>query len=380
MRTAGIIAEFDPLHNGHRYLFGQAREKGAEAVAVVMSGSAVQRGRLAVWDKYSRARAAVRAGADIVFELPAPLSCSSAEIFARSGVAVLAALGEGAVDMLVFGCEIADISAVRTAAKAAGALKDSESVRKKLAGGMSYPAAVAAAVGETYGSEAQAAMSSPNSILAVEYCRALEELAPWCKPVLIHRRQSCEESGIISATAIRGMIAEGGDISAFVPEVLPDPSLPERLDKVLLYAFYSADRQALLSLPDCDEALADRFIKAGRSRPQSTEELLAAVKSKNYTHARLRRTLLHLALGVVKQDISAPSYIRPLAFNAVGAKLLAEARPALPLSTSLSKLAAVSASAARYAELENRASVLRALGTESGRIPNDFTANIKLQG
>ncbi|MBR1765171.1 MAG: nucleotidyltransferase family protein [Ruminococcus sp.] len=376
MKTAGIVAEFDPLHNGHRYLFEQARAKGAEAVAVVMSGSAVQRGRLAVWDKYSRARAAVRAGADIVFELPAPLSCSNAEVFSRSGVALLAALGDGAVDMLVFGSETEDLSLVLTASRAVTELKDSAAIRERLALGMSYPAALSAAVGELCGPEAMAAVSGPNSILAAEYCRALEELAPWCEPALVHRT---EQEGIRSATSLREMLSKGEDISPFVPEVLPDPCLPEALDKVLLYSVYSADKDTLLTLPDCDEALADRFLKAARSRPRTAEELLSLVKSKNYTHARLRRTLLHLALGVRREDIKPPAYLRPLAFNEIGAKLLAESRPALPLSTSLSKLCKDDPTAARFAQLEDRASVLRALGTKSGTVPNDFTESIKLQ-
>ncbi|MBR4622568.1 MAG: nucleotidyltransferase family protein [Ruminococcus sp.] len=376
MITAGIVAEFDPLHNGHKLILQKARTLGADCVAVVMSGSAVQRGRLAVWDKYERAQAALRAGADIVLELPAPFSCSNAEVFARSAVGIFAALGEGTVDMLVFGSETDDLEALKLAAKAADELRDSNAVRALLSQGKSYPAAVAEAASELYGSRAALAMQSPNSILGIEYCRALTRLMPWCSPTPVLRGPASDS--ITSATEIRSLMQQGKDISAFVPEVLPDPCDMSRLDRLLLYSLFSAEKEDFLALPDVDEPLADRFIKAKRSCPGSAEEFIVAVKSKNITHARLRRAVLHLALGVKAEDITSPSYIRPIAFNSRGASLLSAAKPTLPLSTKLSELAASSPEANRTAAIEEKATLLRSLGTEDFSHKSDFSAFIKL--
>lgn len=376
MKAFGIVAEFDPLHNGHKYILSQARLLGAEAVAVVMSGSAVQRGRLAVWDKYSRAQAAVRQGADIVFELPAPLSCSNAQVFARSAVGILAALGEGVVDSLVFGSEVDDIESVKAAARVSDELSDSIEVKRLLAQGKSYPAALSIAAGQ-YGEGAALAMQNPNSILGVEYCRALSELAPWCEPQLVRRVPPAERADILSATEIRSLMQQGRDYSAYVPEALSDPCDMRRLDRQLLFALLTAEKPDFLALPDVDEPLADRFIKAQRSQPQTAGEFLELVKAKNYTHARLRRTALYLALGVRKADILPPRYIRPLAFNDTGARLLSEAKPTLPLSTSLAGLSGSSDEARHLAYIENKASVLRALGTEKGIVSSDYKAQIK---
>lgn len=108
MRIAGVVAEYNPFHNGHKFQLQATRKAGAEGVVVIMSGDCVQRGTAAVFSKYDRAQIAVQNGADLVIELPCPFSCSNSEIFARSAVRLMAGLGEGVVDMLSFGSESGD--------------------------------------------------------------------------------------------------------------------------------------------------------------------------------------------------------------------------------------------------------------------------------
>ena len=123
MITSGIVAEYNPFHNGHKYMIEQVRAKGATHVVAVMSGSVVQRGDVAVFDKHFRAQKAVENGVDLVIELPFPFSCSSGEVFARSAISILSGLGDEVINHLAFGCECDDIDLLIKAADASIELK-----------------------------------------------------------------------------------------------------------------------------------------------------------------------------------------------------------------------------------------------------------------
>ena len=384
MKACGIIAEFDPFHNGHKYLLSQARALGCTHIAVAMSGSAVQRGMPAFLDKYTRAALALDNGADLVLELPAPFSCSSAEIFAKAGVSALAALGEGTVTRLVFGSETDDTDLIVSASLAADALKDSETVRRLHQCGESYPSAVSKACAEEFGSEVASVFESPNSTLALEYCRALGKIAPFTEPCAVKRAGAPHDSsvpseGFASASMLRELIARGEDVSAYMPAPAEDPCIVERLDSVFLYHLLAADRQQLLSLPDVSEALADRVLKTAETPFDSTAAFLAACKSRNFTLARLRRLALHLVLGVRKEDIAPLPYVRVLALNTRGRELLSAGEHTLPIDTSLARLEKTSPFAQRVSLIERRASALRALGTASKKTENDYKAKIRLK-
>lgn len=383
MNICGIIAEFDPFHNGHKYLLEQARASGATHIAVAMSGSAVQRGTPAMFDKYARAKAAVSWGADLVLEMPAPYSCSNAEVFAKAGVSALAALGEGVVSRLVFGSEISDTALIVRASEAADALKQSQRVKALLSGGMSYPAALASAAKEEFGSDIASVLDNPNSTLALEYCRAIRENAASVEPFAVKRTGAAHNSGdisgsIASGSKIRELTAAGEDTSALMPAPLGDPCLTDRLGKLFLYKLLSADKQELMSLPDVGEALADRLLKTTEKPFSDAGELLAACKSKDITAARLRRLALHLVLGITKEDIAPLPYVRVLALNGRGREILAAGEHKLPIGTSLAKLEKTSDQARRVSLLERRASQLRALGTTEGRSVNEYTIPVKL--
>ena len=228
MKFAGIIAEYDPFHNGHAWQLAQAKALGAERVAVAMSCSLVQRGALPLLPEAVRTRSALTCGADLVFALPAPCACAGAEAFARAGVALLAAAG---CDGLVFGAETPDAALLMEAAE----LLDSDSYRAalkaQLAGGArSFAAARQAAAAQLASDERVAALlDKPNNNLAVEYCRAIRSLAPRMEAYPLPRQGANHGEALhsahgqfASASALRKLWAEGGAdaIAPYVPEAV----------------------------------------------------------------------------------------------------------------------------------------------------------------
>lgn len=221
MKTAGIIAEYNPFHNGHRYQIEELRARtGADFVIIAMSGDFVQRGEPAVFDKYTRTRMALNAGADLVLELPAAFATSSAEDFAACGVALFDKLG--VVDLLCFGSECGDVTALEPVARLLA--KEPEGygklLQERLSKGDSFPKAREWAVTEwmkreinTDGADMQALLSSPNNILGIEYMKALIRRGSSIDPYTIQRNgQGYNDSdidavadgqGFASASAIR---------------------------------------------------------------------------------------------------------------------------------------------------------------------------------
>ena len=203
MKIAGIVAEYNPFHNGHKYQIQATRQAGAEGIVAVMSGDCVQRGSAAVFSKYDRAQAAIRNGADLVIELPCPFSCSNSEVFARSAVRLLAGLGEDVVTTLSFGCESGDRNALEQAAEISAMLENSQQVRELLSQGKSYPQAMYEASIGLYGRTAEEIFSTPNNVLAVEYIKAAKRIAPWLVPYAVKREAvkailtaDCEDLGV----------------------------------------------------------------------------------------------------------------------------------------------------------------------------------------
>ena len=199
MKFAGIIAEYDPFHNGHAWQLAQARALGAQRVAVAMSCGLTQRGALPLLPESVRVRAALECGADLVFALPAPWACAGAEAFARAGVHLLAATG---CDALVFGAETPDAALLLETARVLNSAAYRAALKQQLAAGARSFAAARQAAVQTVGADpAMAALlSQPNNNLAVEYCRAILEQRADMTPVPLPRRganhgQTLQESG-----------------------------------------------------------------------------------------------------------------------------------------------------------------------------------------
>lgn len=322
MATA-IICEFNPFHNGHMYLLNAAKGiTGAPAVAV-MSGSFTQRGEPAVTDKFTRAASALRHGADLVVELPTVYAVSPAQRFARGGVALARSFPQ--VDTLAFGCETDDLSLLTAAADAPDNPRVQALTADKMRGGDYYPRALESAVRAVLGGEVAAVLQSPNNILAVEYLRALRGsgIAPLpIRRVGVPHDGEAPHGAFASASLLREKLRAGEDVSAFMPDPPQCITRPEHFERALLMRLRSMTAEELAALPEVSEGLENRILDAVRQY-NSVGDILSAVKSKRYTHARLRRILTCALLGVTAELQSREAaYARVLGFTEKGGGLL----------------------------------------------------------
>lgn len=346
MKVCGIICEYNPFHNGHAYHIEKARENGATHIVCAMSGNFVQRGDCAIADKWSRAKAAILSGADLVVEIPTPWACSSAENFARGAVKLLSSLN---IDMLSFGCETDDIFLLKNAAGAVSSDKIGDLVKKSISSGYTYPDSLQKAVCDVFGKEISAVLSSPNNTLAVEYIRQKEklnvdfELLPIKRYASLHNDSVAKNEVFASASAIRAI----DDIEKIKPFV--KKAMFEELK--LLYAnglfpcrINNAERAVIASLRSMtlenmkeyifdDNGLAERIYKKSRFA-ETFEELVKAVKVKSITEAAVRRAVIRCFLNIPKEtSVSNPPYIKILAANKNGFQILKERTPCLPVIT-----------------------------------------------
>ena len=215
MKTAGIIAEYNPFHNGHSYHIAKTRELcGVTHIVAVMSGNFVQRGEPAFINKWARARAAINSGVDLVLELPTPWAMSSAEKFAAGSVSILDQLG--CIDYLSFGSESGNLEGMELAANALSTPEFSLRLKAYLEKGYSFPRAREAAVFDAFGDRSSFALKTPNDTLGVEYLKALQNKN--IKPIIIKRigthhdsESVCEEYA--SASMLRKSISNAQNLS-----------------------------------------------------------------------------------------------------------------------------------------------------------------------
>lgn len=293
MKNAVIICEFNPLHVGHKRLLDSARKAGAENVFCVMSGSAVQRGELACLDKYTRAKHAVLAGADVVVELPAEYSLSAAPQFALGGVKAANLIKDAT---LFFGSECGDIAMLENAAKALSSLEVNERIKALVKEGVGYPAAVASATGNDLLS------SSPNNVLGIEYLKAIIDTGKKISAHTIKRESAPDDNapkGYPTSSSLRKTALSGQMIDpCFVPSyVLEDigkhPFDDNAYFSILKYCLTAKDAEGIY---DDAEGLSNRLRTAAASSV-SFEDFCSAAASKRYTRARVRRLALNTVLN-----------------------------------------------------------------------------------
>lgn len=356
-KLAGIIAEYDPFHNGHAWQLQQAKALGAQRVAVAMSCGLTQRGALPLLPESVRVQAALTCGADLVFALPAPYACSGAECFARAGVQLLAAAG---CDALVFGAETPDAALLMEAARVLSGAEYRTALKARLAAGArSFAAARQAAVEAVCpGTGLAALLDKPNNNLAVEYCKAILELGASLVPIPLPRQgaghgQALTETGgqFASASALRTLWQNGGADAAapYVPvEVLPlyreafaagqytDPAAAQRCQLALLRS-RCAGTAPFAQVRGISEGLEHRLEAAVRSSTTHAE-LLDSLTTVRYPRARMRRLAMDAALGYSADVFPAlPPYLHLLGAQKDALPLLKAA--ALPVSHSLARLA-----------------------------------------
>lgn len=338
MDAVGIIAEYNPFHNGHLHHIEETRRMlgSGAAVVAVMSGDFVQRGEAAVYSKFARAEAAARCGADVVFELPLPWSLSSAEGFARGAVGLLSSLG--CVKTLSFGSECGEIKPLETLAFVLLDPKTGEDIKAAQEDGTSYAAARTMALSKYVG-ELSTILDTPNNILAVEYIKALYSLHVDMDVITVPRygsRHDGEGAGRMrSAAELRSLMGAEKDTDEFIPaealEVFDrerklgrGPILMSSLEPMLMSRLRMFDDAYFSSLPDATEGLDNRLCGAVREE-SSWDGILAAAKSKRYALSRIRRMCICACLGVrAGMSGGIPPYARLLAATETGRELLRE--------------------------------------------------------
>ncbi|WP_302625422.1 nucleotidyltransferase [uncultured Eubacterium sp.] len=322
MKTVGIIAEFNPFHNGHKYLIETARKTtNADNVVVICSGNYVQRGMPAVFDKTLRAKMAVLNGADAVFELPVCYSTASAELFATASVAFLSKLN--CIDYLCFGCETTNTKMLELIASILANEPEEYKtyLSKQLKTGVSFPTARLYAL-KNYldfsciladNNEIANILSTPNNILAIEYLKAMKKLNTSIEPVFIQRIGAGYHSTILkadfaSATGIRQEIMSNhiNSIRKFIPEnthaFLKDNKfiIPEDFNKIVGYKLISEND--FEKYYDITQFLSNRITKL-KYTFMDINSFISTLHSKNYTFSRISRGLCHIVLEITKEDM-----------------------------------------------------------------------------
>lgn len=365
MKVLGIIAEYNPFHNGHAYQIAQARKAyGADYVIIAMSGNYVQRGTPALLDKFTRTKMALMGGADMVFELPVLWACASAEYFAAAGTSLLDKTG--IVDAISFGCETEDFGLLQDVGQLLAQQEDGfmQELLFMLKSGKTYPAAREEAFlkflldGENSHQLNSHALSknalsdklhlifrSPNNILALEYLKALTARHAAITPIPILRNGSGYHEQKVrdnfsSATAIRNALLTGFSNSGdFIPANVPpftasilaseqtvflsedDFSLP------LYYKLWSESAKGFETYADCSAGLSNRIINL-LPKYQGYANFNTLLKRRETTYTRISRMFLHILLNIKSADMTAGKaldyipYFRLLGFRREASHLL----------------------------------------------------------
>ncbi|MDD6920280.1 MAG: nucleotidyltransferase [Eubacteriales bacterium] len=380
-KVLGIIAEYNPFHNGHLYHINEAKKiSGADTVVVVMSGNFTQRGEPSIIDKYERTKMAIDNGVDLVVELPFYYACNSAQYFAEGGIEILESLG--VVDYIAFGAETGDIDVLKKISNIV--LEKNEILQRYLDKGLSYPAALEESLKEIvkvseadFGNDfvdnyvnnsANSFINNSNDILAIEYLKALKKMDSSIIPITITRKgarhlDSNINAEFASGSAIRRYIKEFWQemldsqnntlISAtsnnvyknmiennkfgvqceLLKNVLPDLALEilkKNIDKLYLdeKKYYDILRAKLMTAKECElkriysisEGLENKFLSELRYS-NTLDDYIKSVKSKRYTYTRINRICSQIIVNLTK-DEKPPKYIRILGFNHKGRQLL----------------------------------------------------------
>ncbi len=391
MKITGIIAEYNPFHNGHAYQINAARKAGATHIVCVMSGNFTQRGDVAIMDKLARTRCALSAGADLVLELPTVYSLSSAAHFARGAVEILR--NTGCVDALHFGSECGNIEELKSVVYAIRELEAKYLVDYKT---NTVAAARSVALEEAgYQTEAQL-LQSPNNLLGVEYMLALQNRYSHIQPETVARTGTGHDSSfttdtICSATQLRHFLTHSkGEATAFWPRSCQDiyqeleeagqaPITLAKLNVPILSRLRMAEPPYLAQIAGVCEGLENRLYGAIRTG-KTLQEIADMVKTKRYPLSKIRRILLCAALGITAKDVETdPAYLRVLGQTQKGNEILRVMTQTakLPVIARASHFETLSKEGKRQFRLENLATDLYTMAfSPMGDCGTEQTRNI----
>lgn len=277
IKICGIICEYNPLHKGHIYQIQKAKEQtNADFIVCIMSGNFVQRGESAVFDKFSRAKAAIESGADAVVELPTIYALQSAEYFAFGGVQIADSLG---CTHLCFGSECGDLELLYES-------KENENFKSVMQTGVSYGKSLSNFEGE------------PNNLLGKEYLKSLDILESKIIPVTVKRQQN-----YASASKIRAELQQNNVHAEMCPFEL-SPLFFERFFDIIKYKIISTSTEELAKICGVSEGLEHK-IKKEVLYAKNIDDLIKSIKSKRYTYSRISRILCCILLGITKSKLRA---------------------------------------------------------------------------
>ena len=347
-KVLGIIAEYNPFHNGHLYHIKKSiEETGASSVICVMSGNFVQRGNTSIVDKWTKTKMALANGVDLVLELPTIYSVSSAENFAEGAIRLLDSLK--IVDTISFGMEAKDIASLNNIANVlyTEPKEYTTILEHELRKGVSFPKARENAVMMYLNDIKQYAniLTGSNNILAIEYLKAIKKLKSKLNPIGIRREKVLHNDEIIiddfaSATAIRKMIATGqfSDIQKVMPKssyaLLADELRKghyvldlSKFQKEIIYNLRKMSVEEIAQLVDVSEGL-ENAIKNAANSSNNLVDFVNIVKSKRYTQTRIQRILIYALLGITNSKMlafkKAVPYARVLGFNENGKQIISQ--------------------------------------------------------
>ncbi len=346
MKVVGIVAEFNPFHNGHKYLIDKAKQlTSAQFVVAVMSGNFTQNGNIALHDKFKRAEVAIKNGVDIVIELPLIYSISSSEYFAKGAMKILNNLG--IIDAICFGSESGDITQIKNIAKTLliNEEKIKEDIKLNLNDGISYAKAVNIANSKYLSAANLEELKKPNNILAIEYVKNILKNNYNIIPYTIKREGAnyCDKSinkdcKYISASSIREFISNINinddnidTLQDFIPKetfnlISNNISLDNNyLFNILKYSILT--KKNLSDINGIVEGLENNIIKA-LNNSTNYDELIHNIKSKRYTMSKIKRVLLNILLNITKNDFNLIenniNYAHILKISNNGKKLLSQ--------------------------------------------------------
>lgn len=321
MKIVGIIAEFNPFHNGHKYLIKKAKETtNADIVICIISGNFTQLGNISIIDKFKRAKIAIENGADAIIELPTIYATASSQYFAFGAVNILNSLN--CIDYLCFGSETANIEELKNIANKLIANEKEiwKIIQEELKNGISFASARQNAISDFLSAQELAISSLSNNILAIEYIKSLIKLKSNITPIAIKRKK---QENITSATNIRQMLYENNnDVYNYLPykETSFDKALfNDNFYKIVQYNIISRGKEYIKNINEVTEGLENKIYNA-INVSANYEEFIHNIKSKRYQLSKIKRILIYILLDISKEDFlelnnNSNIYIHLLAIN-----------------------------------------------------------------
>ena len=339
--AVGIVAEFNPFHNGHLYLIKKAKKLYSnEPLIIILGGNFLERGEASILNKWQKTEIALDYNADIIVELPFPFATQSADYFAYGAVFLLKALQ---VDKIIFGSESNDLEMFSSFADIQLQHPEYQQlVKKEMNSGKNYPTALSNALKEMTGKE----IRLPNDTLALSYIREIKKQHANITPISIQRTNdyhNLSNNHITSAESIRKLLLENQDITKYIPNKvnIKTPILTnEQYFPYLKYQIMT-HYDHLEIFQTVDEGMSTR-IKKAIVKANNYQELIQRLKTKRYTYNRIQRMLTHILCNFTKEEakeMRQPEYIRILGFSDLGKKYLNQIKKELtiPLITTYSK-------------------------------------------